>query len=260
MDNNLAVVVVADFKYLRKYLKKFLFDLREVGEYNGTLIILTSIFTPTFIFFLNKNKDNVIVKRFKKIKFHKNIEKLLNSLNTNGQPNRNKAKKFQWHKIHLFDEYFKKWNYVFFLDINMKIHYPINPILKNTPSGQLFARSDSYPDFKNKLSSQFDNESKFFLELDKKFDLNTTNYFQTGILFFDTNIIDLHTKKDLVDLTIRYPASITNEQGIFNIYFIFIKNCYKELPLIIDDFTTYFYWIVENKKVIITKQNRVKYK
>ena len=45
MDNNLAVVVVADFKYLRKYLKKFLFDLRDVGEYNGTLIILTSIFT-----------------------------------------------------------------------------------------------------------------------------------------------------------------------------------------------------------------------
>lgn len=35
-------------------------------------------------------------------------------------------KTFQWHKIYLFHSYFKKWDIVFYLDIEMKIFKDIN--------------------------------------------------------------------------------------------------------------------------------------
>jgi hypothetical protein len=51
----------------------------------------------------------------------------------------------------------------------------------------------------------------------------------------------------------KYPFSITNEQGILNLYFIFIKKQYEELIDVIDNKISYFYWKLENKEVIITK-------
>jgi len=38
------------------------------------------------------------------------------------------------------------------------------------------------------------------------------------------------------------------------------KGIFEELLLEIDDFLVYYYWIVKNKKIIITKQLREKYK
>ena len=51
----------------------------------------------------------------------------------------------------------------------------------------------------------------------------------------------------------KYPFSITNEQGILNLYFIFEKNKFHELIEFIDDKISYFYWKLSNKEVIITK-------
>ena len=45
-----------------------------------------------------------------------------------------------------------------------------------------------------------------------------------------------------------------------NLYFKFIKNLYYELPIEVDEYMTYFYWLIDSKKIIVTKQNRIKYK
>ena len=260
MENDLAVAIVGDFKYLRRHLNNFINKIRQVGNYSGEIIILTSYLVPT-IFFESVRKDKKIkILRFKKARFNKNTNKLLNKIHIEGAPNRNKTKKFQWHKINLFDERLKKWKYIFYLDINMNIHYDINPILELRPKNELLARSDSYPEYERKLESQFYKDGYIYQKLEKKFDLNKTNYFQTGLMYFDTNIIKLNTKKDLVSLIEEYPISYTNEQGIMNLYFDSINKQYRELPAQIEGFITYFYWIVKNKKIIITKQIREKYK
>ena len=93
-----------------------------------------------------------------------------------------------------------------------------------------------------------------------KFNLDSLNYFQTGIMYFDTKIIEESTKKNLLELAEDFPISITNEQGIMNLYFANIKNQYVELIKKIDDYTSYFYWLVDTEKIIITKQLRSKYK
>ena len=75
-----------------------------------------------------------------------------------------------------------------------------------------------------KLSSQFDNSHKLFKKLREEYDLDTINYFQTGVLYFDTDIIENETMNNILNLINIYPISITNEQGILNIYFMYIKS------------------------------------
>ena len=59
--------------------------------------------------------------------------------------------------------------------------------------------------------------------------------------------------KSKVSLVNKYPFSQTNEQGILNLYFIFLKNNYEELVGEVENKITYFYWLIDNKDVIISK-------
>ena len=259
MNNKLVVCVVADFKYLFKYFNDFKSDLTLKGKYEGDILIITNILCPTFLIRSTYGK-NIKILRFKKIKFSKNTIYELNNNDTQGQPNRNKFKRFQWHKFHLFDKKLKKWDYIFYLDINMKIHDDINGLLESLPINKLYARSDSYPDYKNNLSSQFDRKNKTFEKLNNNYNLDIKNYFQTGLLFYDTNIIHNETKTELINLTENYHCTITNEQAICNLYFIFENDYYEELVEKVDNNISYFYWLLPNTKVLITKQNRLQYK
>ena len=42
-------------------------------------------------------------------------------------------------------------------------------------------------------------------------------------MYFDTNIIDDSTFEKIISIVEKYPISITNEQGILNLYFLFIN-------------------------------------
>lgn len=260
MPNNLVICVVGNFSYLYKYFKNFKEELKENGKYDGEILVLTDLWSPVFLLRSIRNDKKVKVLKFQKIKFSKKTNDSLYSLDTKGQPNRHKTKQFQWHKVNLFDTKLKRWDYIFYMDINMHIHYDINQILTLLPNNKLFARADSYPEYKNQLTTQFDTTKNKFLELKNKYDLNINNYFQTGLLFYDTSIIEDTTKENLISLVNEFPISTTNEQGIMNLYFIFTKNQYEELPKEIGDYLIYYYWLVSDKKIIITKQLREQYK
>ena len=79
-------------------------------------------------------------------------------------------------------------------------------------------------------------------------------------MFYSTDIINENTKKEILDIANKYPISITNEQGVLNLYFQSKKDLYVELPEYVDDFLLYYYWIVNGKKIIITKQLVEQYK
>ena len=259
LQEKLAVCVVGNFKYLYKYFSKFKKDIREKGRYFGEIIVITSIWCPTFLLKSVYGKD-ITVLRFNEIKFSKSTNKDLNSNSSNGQPNRNKNKSFQWHKFHIFDEKLKFWDFIFYLDLKSFIHGDITQMLELKPNDIIFARSDTYPKYEKTLSSQFDNNADSYKTLANKYDLGITNYFQTCLLFYDTKIINHDTKKELVELAENFPCTITNEQAICNLYFIFEKNQYKELPFQVGKDLTFYYWMLDEKKVLITKQDRTQYK
>lgn len=250
-NKKIAVCVVADFKYLYKNFNRLYKQIRNNGNYSGDILVITGFLTCKYFIKSLRKSNNVYVYKFKKIKFNKISELTLSSLKSS--PNRHLTKNFQWHKLYLFTEKIKKWDYIFYLDINMTIHEDINPILEIYPKNELLARADGYPDYEWKLDSQFDETHDKFDELKKVFDLETTDYFQTGFLYFDTKIIDNNTFQEIINLVNMYPISITNEQGILNLYYKYINPKYNELIDYIDGKLCYYYWYDKAENTIISK-------
>jgi len=250
MENNAAVVVLANKPYL-KYFENIYNDIREVGKYKGDIVLLTNFDTncKKIYKFIDKNVE---IKRFNNITFSKKTNKHLNSI----QYGRNKNFSFQWHKFHLFDKYFKKWDYIFYLDINMKIRKSILPLLNLAKKDTLYAPYDAYPNLDWTLKSQFDLENIFFEKLYSNYDLENPKYFQTGILFYDTNIIKNDTVQKLINLVEKFPISKNNEQGIMNLFFMYEYPVFKQLPDSIGSQKTYSYWKLKDYDSIILKKNK----
>ena len=51
------------------------------------------------------------------------------------------------------------------------------------------ARSDTYPNYDRNLKTQFDQTHPLFKTLEENYELSVQDYFQTGVMYFDTNII-----------------------------------------------------------------------
>ena len=113
---------------------------------------------------------------------------------------------------------------------------------------------------KRNLSSQFDMSKAESKSLTNNFDLQDKRYFQTGLMFYDTNIIQNQMIEEVLKLANQYPLSITNEQGVLNLYFQKRKNIYYELPEYLNKQIIYFYWMLPDQKVKITKQLVEQYK
>jgi len=80
------------------------------------------------------------------------------------------------------------------------------------------------------------------------------DYFQTGIMLYDTKIIENDTYDDLLKLSIEYPISRTNEQGIMALYFTNIRPLFKQIKT--HNENTYFYDCLSrnnNNKYIMLK-------
>ena len=173
-----------------------------------------------------------------------------NKINCGGS---NITKRFQWHKLNLFNVFFKKWNYILYLDCGINIFDDISPILEDATNNTLLAHSDSYPTYEWKLNNQFDkNIADYFSKLNNKYDLNI-DYFQTTIMLYDTNIIESDTYDNLLNLSQEYPISRTNDQGIIALYFTNIKPLFKQIK-IRNEYTHFYDYLrrsKENKYIMV---------
>jgi hypothetical protein len=172
-------------------------------------------------------KDNaVIIKHFPDIAFPQDVLDLQLKLDRKKEWN---GKMFQFHKFYLFSTYFKKWDYVFYVDAGMWIFSDIMPIVNQKQKKTLLSHSDAYPDYVWKLDHQFDKTmTSEFKELSSKYNLNV-DYFQTSLMIYDTDIIEDGTVTDLINLFLSYPISITNDQGIIALYYTNVKPYFKQL-------------------------------
>lgn len=228
MDNNLCVVFVSNKDYFSKFINTCN-QLITNGNYKGDicLIIGDDLLNDKLLNcdFIIHNK--IIIKYFKNIIFDDNFYKINHCIKNND--GRHITKKFQWHKLHLFNDFFKKWNYIFYIDCGMNILSDIKPIIDEATKNTLLAHSDAYPTYEWKLYDQFEkNIFEYFNKLNNKYNLNI-DYFQTGILLYDTNIIEDNTFENLYNLALEFPISMTNEQGIIALYFTNIKPLFKQI-------------------------------
>ena len=81
------------------------------------------------------------------------------------------------------------------------------------------------------MYNQFNEKcSESFSELNEKYNLDI-DYFQTGVMLYDTYLIEEETFQNLLDLSLKYPISITNEQAIISLYFTNIVPAWQQIPL-----------------------------
>lgn len=200
---------------------------------------------------LNSNKlnhpllqsDRIFIKYFEDINF---TEKFNNKFNSLQRSSLWVAKKFQYHKLHLFKSFFKKWGYIFYIDVGVHVLNPITPIINAKKQGKFLAHSDAYPEYNYDLKIQFDKQDELYPYVLEKYNLNT-DFPQTTIMLYDTSIIEENTFTELLDLAEECPISVTNDQGIIALYFTNIKPLWEQIQLGDDTFWYYDYHIRPNK-------------
>jgi len=249
-NKKVCIALIADKKYIKHFIPIYK-QLRSVGKFDGDIVLITN--TNKKKLQRKVNDDSFLILNRKQFRFSKDIDKKIKRIN---QPDkRNIKKKYQWNKIYLFDKYFKNWDVVLYIDINLRIHDNVNEIFDLYKKDRILAHHDSYPEYKWKLANQFDQEKPEYKILAKNFNLSNREYFQTGLMLYDTSIINSQTINELINLANTYPISKTNEQGVFNLYFIDIKKAYQQLPIKNNEKFIYDYWRREKGTYIISKRD-----
>ena len=224
---HLCVVFLCDKAYFNKFVKTCN-QLITTGNYKGDicLVIGDDLHNDKMLDCDIIKNNNITIKHFPNITFTREFLEVNNTLNTTD--GRNITKKFQWHKLHLFNTFFKNWEYIFYLDCGITIFSDISPIINEVQERALLAHSDAYPVYEWRLRSQFDKNNNIFTKLNNTYDLNV-DYFQTTMMLYDTTIIKENTFNDLYNLTLEYPISRNNEQGIIALYFTNIEPRFKQI-------------------------------
>jgi len=221
--NGILVVFVCNKLYYESFINTYN-QLRNKGKYKGEVILIIG----------NDLEEDEIkieglkVKKFPEIEFSDNFKEIIKKVETDG---RNLTKLFQWHKLNIFDDFFKQWEYVMYIDCGMKIENDIEPLINLRKVGKIVAHSDCFPKYKLLLDRQFDLKIEpYSKDLIKKYGILKEDFFQTGLMIYDTKILG-ETVKDLINLAEEFPISRTNEQAIVALYFVKIKNKWEKMPL-----------------------------
>ncbi len=237
MTKDVCVVFLCD----KAYFNKFMYTCNQLitnGKYNGNICLvvgddLNEYDLSNFDFIKN---NNITIKYFPNISFSSEFLDIQKKMNRSPHWFN---KQIQFHKLHLFDTFFKKWNYIFYIDCGVTIFSDISPMINEMTENTLLAHSDAYPTYEWKLHDQFDKTNlEYFTKLNDRYHLNR-DYFQTTIMMYDTTIIQHDTYDHLLKLLLEYPISMTNDQGIIALYFTAIQPLFKQIKTHNED--TYFY-------------------
>jgi hypothetical protein len=228
MDNNICTVLVTNNDFFDRLIQ----TLKDIltYEYVGDICVVIGddlVNSDKLNHPLLKLNNNIIIKYFPDIIFTEEFNKKFNSISRDDLWRR---KKFQYHKLNLFNVFFKQWDYIFYMDVGMKVFCSIDPIIKARKPGKFLAHSDAYPDYTYDLSIQFANDDPLFEIISKKYNLHT-DFPQTTIMLYDTSIINANTFDDLVNLAEECMISRTNDQGIIALYFTVIKKLWEQIQL-----------------------------
>jgi hypothetical protein len=222
--------LVSDLNYFNK-AKRTIIDLRSKGNWNGQIVLVTIDFD------LNSNfKDfyNIIEVKFPSIdKTH-----LLANIGENGfndtTDKREINKLNQWEKLHIFDDYFTKWERVVFLDAGLRVLDDVKYLLELDYKNRLIAPKDGKLYHDQSFNCQLSYDKPELIEsLKNEFGENIlkSNYMLNCMWIYDTNILKLCGKNELIEAMNKYTFCKTNEMGIMNIVFHFKYNLWEQFPI-----------------------------
>jgi hypothetical protein len=162
---------------------------------------------------------------------------LLEKIGINGFSNSDKRelnKTNQWEKLHVFDDYFRKWQRVVFLDAGLRVLDDVSYLLsldyKNTILAPIDGKNYSYNEFGYQLSHD---KPELIDSLVAQYGdtILKSNFMLNCIWIYDTNILDICDKIQLIEAMNSYPFCKTNEMGIMNLLFHFKYHLWEPFPV-----------------------------
>ena len=244
---NTVFVLITDMLYFNR-AKRTIIDLRSKGNWHDEIVLITIDFN------LNQNfKDfyNIIEAKFPLI----DKTNLLNQIGINGfldtTDKREILKLNQWEKMNVFDDYFLKWSRVVYLDAGLRVLDDVKYLLELDYNGKILAPKDGKiledQEFNCQLSYD---KSELIEEFKKEFGEISlkSNYMLNCIWIYDTNILKICNKSQLIESMNKYTFCKTNEMGIMNILFHFKYKLWEPFIIKSSNGKFLFDWCELNQK------------
>ena len=247
-DNTDTVfTLVTDLNYFNK-ARRTIVDLRSKGNWHGDIVLITLNFD------LNTNfKDfyNVTEKKFTQIDKSILLFKIGESGFVDTTDKREINKLNQWEKLHVFDDYFSKWSRVVFLDAGLRLLDDVKYLLEIDYKNKILAPKDGklYDDQTFNCQLSYD-KPELIDSLKSEFGERILNskYMLNCMWIYDTNILKLCDKNQLIEAMNKYTFCKTNEMGIMNILFTFKYNLWERLPIKASNGKILFDWCELNNQ------------
>lgn len=241
-----AFVIVTDLNYFTK-AKRTICDLRSTGNWKDDIVLITIDFKLNINF---KDFYNITEISFPLI----DKTNLLLKIGENGFSNSDKreiTKVNQWEKLHVFDDYFIKWKRVIFLDAGLRVLDDVKYLLELDYKNKILAPKDGKYDNYNLFKCQLSYDNQDIIEkvkTDFGENILNENYFLNCIWIYDTNILRLCDKKQLIEAMNTYTLCRTNEMGIMNLLLRFKYNLWEPFPTKINNGKFLFDWCELNNQ------------
>lgn len=222
--------LVTDSTYFNK-AKRTIIDLRTKGNWHGDIVLITINFDLNTNF---KEFYNVTEQKFQKIDKYILLFKIGGSGFIDTTDKREINKLNQWEKLHVFDDYFLKWSRVVFLDAGLRLLDDVKYLLEIDYKDKILAPKDGklYDDQAFNCQLSYD-KPELIDSLKTEFgeQILKSNYMLNCMWIYDTNILKLCDKSQLIEAMNKYTFCKTNEMGIMNILFTFKYNLWERLPI-----------------------------
>ena len=230
-DNSDTVfTLVTDLNYFNK-AKRTIIDLRSKGNWNGDIVLVTIDFDLNANF---KEFYNITEKKFPQIDKTQLLLKIGQSGFVDTTDKREINKLLQWEKLHVFDDYFSKWSRVVFLDAGLRLLDDVKYLIEIDYKNKILAPKDGklYGDQSFNCQLSYD-KPELIDSIKSEFGekILTSNYMLNCMWIYDTNILKLCDKNQLIEAMNKYTFCKTNEMGIMNILFTFKYNLWERLPI-----------------------------
>lgn len=241
-----AFVLITDKLYFNRTIVT-ISDLRTVGGWNNDIVLITIDF----------DLDELVKQQFQLIeaKFPQ-IDKsdLLKKIGPNGFSNSDKREIYklnQWEKLHVFDDYFSNWERIVYLDAGLRVLDNVKYVLELDYKNGILAPNDASPNFNPdkifKYQISYDNNDTVeLLKNDFGDDIFNKYHMLNCMWVYDTNILKVCNKNQLIEAMNKYTLCKTNEMGIMNLLFHFKYNLWREFPLRASNGKYLFEWCESN--------------
>jgi lipopolysaccharide biosynthesis glycosyltransferase len=140
----------------------------------------------------------------------------------------------QWEKLHVFDEYFSKWSRVVYLDAGLRVLDDVKYLLELDCTNRILAPRDGKLHQPNEFKCQLSNDnSEIITNMRAEFGdhMFKSDYMLNCMWVYDTSILRLCDKAQLIEAMNTYTCCKTNEMGIMNILFHFKYNLWEPMPV-----------------------------